>query len=186
MPAAAPGTVAVGLGAGKSSKMIKKFDKKDEESGTRRASDAHPQPRGPLPPAAATCSGDCAPGGVGVGVPGGRSWSPAPPPPRSAPARGLPLAPPPVAGASPRVARSLPGARAMPRAARRPRPQPPPPAQLLGATSAGTPGVGFPPKRRAQGRGRGRVCARAGGGGWGGSGLGTGSVRPGVDLRKIG
>ncbi|KAF7463499.1 Hypothetical predicted protein [Marmota monax] len=34
LPAAAPGTVAVSLGAGKSSKMIKKFDKKDEESGS--------------------------------------------------------------------------------------------------------------------------------------------------------
>ncbi|CAO2603065.1 Coatomer subunit gamma-2, partial [Lemmus lemmus] len=33
-PAAVPGTVAVGLGAGKPSKMIKKFDKKDEESGS--------------------------------------------------------------------------------------------------------------------------------------------------------
>lgn len=47
----------MGLGAGKPSKMIKKFDKKDEESGTRGAPDAHSQAQGfppfprPQPPA---------------------------------------------------------------------------------------------------------------------------------------
>lgn len=71
----------MGLGAGKPSKMIKKFDKKDEESGTRGAPDAHPQAQGfPFPSPVSTCSGGGRSGGVCLkplprrrGLPSGRA-----------------------------------------------------------------------------------------------------------------
>lgn len=73
----------MGLGAGKSSKMIKKFDKKDEESGTRWDSDAHPPPRGSLPPIARRhlLSGPADRGAwAPVCLGAGSSWGPAPSP----------------------------------------------------------------------------------------------------------
>lgn len=120
-PAAAPGTVAVGLGAGKPSKMIKKFDKKDEESGTRGAPDAHPQAPGfPLPSPAATCSGGGRRGGV----------CPKPLPRR----RGLPSGRALPAGS--RLERSAAPPRRVPAPRARPRPSPSEPA-LRGALSGG-------------------------------------------------
>lgn len=74
-----------GSGRWEVAKMIKKFDKKDEESGTRWDSDAHPPPRGSLPPPAATCS-------RGLRTEGrGRRCARGP-----VPVGGLPLAPPPA------------------------------------------------------------------------------------------
>lgn len=166
----------MGLGAGKSSKMIKKFDKKDEESGTPGA-----QPRGPLPllpPRRHLLTGPAdlgawAPVCQGAGV-GARPLLR----PRSASAGGLPLAPPPGL-------RSLPSGR---RASARPpahyfgllsdpAPSPPPQAPpLLGAafSSAGSPGVGLPtkeagPRQVAEG---GSVRLLEEGVGWGGVGAG--------------
>lgn len=108
----------MGLGAGKPSKMIKKFDKKDEESGTRGAPDAHPQEQGspfprPQPPAPGT----------------GRSGG------------GLPEAPPPAPGPPLGPRAPGPGCRlerlaAPPRRVPAPRPNPSQPA-LRGALSGG-------------------------------------------------
>lgn len=101
--------------------MIKKFDKKDEESGTRGAPDAHPQAQGsPFP----------------------RSQPPAP---GAAATAGSPRSPSPGAGASPRAACSGPAVAwsarrlrpgASPPPAPAPRPSPSEPA-LRGAPSGG-------------------------------------------------
>lgn len=128
-PAAAPGTVAVGLGAGKPSKMIKKFDKKDEESGTRGAPDAHPQAQRSPPLARSHLL-------RGAGRSGG----------------GSARSPSPGAGASPRAARSRPGCRLERSAAppqRVPAPRARPPAAPLRAG---------PPRGPVGGRGVARAC----------------------------
>lgn len=135
-----------GSGRWEVAKMIKKFDKKDEESGTRWDSDAHPPPRGSLPPPAATCS-------RGLQTEGrGRRCARGP-----VPVGGLPLAPPPAPepplgsrAPVPEPARSL--------AARRPRPLP-----LLRPSPSASPSVGAAPPSRLRPSHQGWAARR---GGW--------------------
>lgn len=143
--------------------MIKKFDKKDEESGTRWASDAHPQPRGPLPPPAATCSPGLRTRGRGrrcargPELEPGPSLRPAPLPPGACPSP-LPRPPGPPLGSrapAPRRPRSALGCTGSAC-----RPLRPTQAQPLGAAPAPLTGRGLPAEGRALGRWRREwVCA---------------------------
>lgn len=170
------------MGAGKSSKMIKKFDKKDEESGTRGASDAHPQPRGPLPLPAATCSRGLRTWGRGRRCAGGPELEPSPSSDPLLSSRGP--APSPSPGR-----RSLPSSRA--RAPGRSRAASgcsaaPPPAPSSGSVPRSHllqfARAGLPTRVRPMAGGGGSECALARGGvGWG-----AGSARPTVGLGLTG